>query len=119
MVVIHAPDKKPSVEIRGTIGRPVGLGFFALGISWLGDSNHFAGVYQKRPRKTGQIFVKMRHYYPPDTPTINKENWRAFFASGVEAWHALTPAEKLAYNRRKTPSRQSGFTRFMSEYLRE
>lgn len=117
MVVVNLGEEAKGIELRGALGRPNGVGEFWCGWSVLGDDTEFVGYFQRRPRKTGQIIVRMRHYISPNPQTSGQQLWRAVFAEGVEAWHALTAGERLTYNRLKYPARQSGFTRFMSRYL--
>ncbi len=117
MVVLKSNDIQKGFSIRKRLGKPNSLGEMWLGWSELGDDDPFAGVYQKRRRRTGQIYVKMKHAWPDCGHTVRQAEMRSIFADGVTAWHALTTLQKQAYNKRKYPTGQSGFTRHMTEYL--
>lgn len=115
-IVLNGAIEK-GIEIRGRIGRPNFLGCHMLGLSQLGDSDERAGFYQRRPRKGGQIIVKMKHYFPSPGYTPTQIANRSVFADGVAMWHTLTDLQKEGYNRAKYPTGLSGFCRFMREYL--
>lgn len=119
MVVVSGTDRLGALEARGIFGLPNGCGQFFLGWSVLGDWTPEAGIYQKRPRATGQIFVKMRHYIQRNPQTTAQMARRAVFADGVEAWHGLDESVKELYRRAKYPEHMNGFCRFMREYLRD
>jgi hypothetical protein len=117
MVIVIAQDHTNSFEIRGRLGKPNELGATFCGWSVLGDYSPLAGLYQRRPRKTGQIFVRMRDHIVPNPQTPAQQAWRAIFSSGVNAWQALTAEQKQVYNKKKWPRHMIGFSRFMREYL--
>lgn len=118
MVVLLNTNIEKGLGIRGKLGRPNKLGTHWLAWTQLGDDFDQAGYYQKRPRKKGQIFVRMKHYWPDAGHTPQQLANRAVFASGVSAWHALTTLQKEGYNHAKYPPGLSGFCRFMREYLK-
>lgn len=119
MARIDFTNSPPALDIRGKFGQPNGFGEAVFGWSEYGDDNEFAGYYQLRRRPSGNYLVRMRPYWPTNTETEARRAWRNVFASGVSAWHSLTAETKQEYNKRKYPTGQSGFTRFMSEYLKE
>lgn len=118
MVVVDLKHGVHSLEVRGRLGKPNQAGDFWLGWSVLGDENTIAGYYQKRPRKTGQIIVLMKHYIPDCGHTERQETVRGIFADGVAEWKALSDSEKIVYNKKKYPRRMSGFCRHQREYLK-
>lgn len=118
MAILDQNAIQRGFEIRKRLGKPNQLGEMWCGWSEFGDDDPFAGVYQRRPRKKGQIIVKMAHAWPDCGHTPRQIYVRGVFAAGVTAWHALTTLQKQAYNRRKYPKGQSGFTRHMTEYLK-
>ncbi len=117
MAVLGPKNLQKGLSITKRLGKPNSLGEMWCGWSELGDDDPYAGVYQTRPRKRGQIVVKMRHAWPDCGHTVRQEEMRSIFADGVSAWHGLTPLEKQSYNQRKYPLGMSGFARHMKEYL--
>lgn len=108
----------PCLSISGRFGVPNELGEHILGWTQLGDQNNFAGDYQRRKGKKHTIYVRCRRDWPKQSK-IGK--WQANhdnFANGVTAWRALSPSEQMYYNQLKYPHAQTGFTRFMSQYLK-
>jgi hypothetical protein len=118
MVVVDLAEEIKANSIRGKLGRPNGLGEIWCGWSHLGDEDILAGYYQRRPRPTGQIFVRMKHYVPTPIYHENQQTWRGVFANGVVAWKALNAEQKLVWNRTKYPRHMSGFCRFMRNFLK-
>jgi hypothetical protein len=108
-----------SLGARGKFGKPNGLGEIWLGWSELGEDNIRAGYYQYHWNQRGKYFNKARFYWNPPHTTEAAIAWKTVFAGGVQAWKDLTDEERLAYNRLKYPTAQSGFTRFMSKYLKD
>lgn len=119
MAIVDPFKSLISFTSRGKYSNPNELGNFWLGVSELGHFDPKAGYYQKRRGVKGQIIVFCNHYFPADTPTEAKANYRAVFASGVSAWHSLDEESKNVYRRLKNPPRMSGFNRFMSKYISE
>lgn len=119
MSINTVKDGIPCLSIAGKYGLPNGLGEHILGWSQLGDVNKYSGYYQRRSSKKGTTFTRCRPYWNAPHTTQRAVEVKNNFATGVLAWHALSNEEKLYYNRLKTPWAQSGFTRFMSKYLRE
>lgn len=117
MVVVDLGEEAKAIEIRGALGLPNGFGEVYYGWSEFGDYLEPAGFYQRRPRKTGQIIVRMRHYFPRNNQWENQQAWRGVFADGVDAWKALTDEEKLVWKDKKYPRGMLGFHRFMRQYL--
>lgn len=119
MVVVAPLSDFPAFEIRRSMGRPNGLGQHFCGVTWLGEDSEIAGVYQKRPRKKGQIFVKMKFSIPNDPKTSLQITQRNKFRDSILAWRALTEEEKNVYNTMQYPPRMSGFNRFIRLYMRD
>lgn len=118
MVVVDLEGKSNTIEVRGALGRPNGFGDLYFGWSDFGDEFEEAGFYQRRPRPTGQIIVRMKHYFPTNYQHEQQQVWRGVFADGVDAWKLLTAEQKLVYKQRKYPRHMGGFQRFMREYLK-
>lgn len=108
----------PCLSIAGKYGDPNGFGEHVLGWSILGDKNDKAGYYQRRKGKKGTIFCRAKPYWPVQNMTENWQKNHDNFKNGVLAWRALTLEEQAYYNNLKTPHAQTGFTRFMSLYLK-
>ena len=119
MAIVKPLTDFNALEIRRIIGKPNGLGQHFLGLTSLGDDSPYAGVYQKRPRKGGQIFVKMKFHYPHDPQTTAQITQRTKFANAILAWQALTSEEKNVYNAMQYPPRMTGFNRFIRLYMRD
>jgi len=118
MVVVDLGQEAKAIEIRGKLGRPNSLGEMWCGWSVLGDGDILAGYYQRRPRPTGQIIVKMKHVIVANPQTELQQAWRGVFADGVEAWQLLTTEQKLMWRQKKYPRNMTGFCRFMRQYLK-
>jgi hypothetical protein len=109
------------------------IGFVAVGENELGNEIY---IYKKTERPPQKIVLRL-HYWPDNfaknslVGTLNigqnflgedyflEISWQQVFANGVASWHDLTTAERLHYTMLRYPTGQSGFTRYMSEYLRE
>lgn len=118
MAIIKPFDIVHSLEIRGRIGRPNGLGEIWCGWSELGEDLKIAGIYQKRPRPNGQIFVRMKHYHCRNPKTIPQQANRSIFADAVASWQACSEAQKSAWRRKKYPRGMSGYHRYLRNYMR-
>ena len=119
MAIVKPLRDFPSLEIRRIFGKPNGLGQHFLGLTLLGDSDEFAGVSQKRPRKTGQLFVKMKFSIQNDPKTSLQITQREKFAAAVAAWQGLTITDKNVYNAMQYPPRMTGFNRFIRLFMRD
>lgn len=119
MVVVKPLSDFNAFEIRKILGRPNGLGQYFVGSSFLGEDIPFAGVYQKRPRKTGQIFVKMKFSIANDPRTSLQISQREKFANAVFSWQSLTSEQKHVYNQLQYPPRMTGFNRYIRSYMRD
>lgn len=109
---------------------PNGLGEHILGWTQLGDVNKYSGYYQKRlcqetsyshtkAKRKCIKYIRCRPYWPRQNKTERWHEVHNNFANGVSAWHALSTEQKMYYNNLKQPFSQTGFTRFMSQYLKE
>lgn len=118
MVKVSGDDRANSFTISKKLGWPWGFGKIWFGVSRFGDDFPLNGIYQRRPTKTGQIFVRENFYWPIDTITAEREAVRLNFANGVSAWQALTDEEKEEYRARQYPLHMSGYNRFLSLWLK-
>lgn len=118
MVIVRLAQGNNNIEIRGKLGLPNQAGDFWCGWSMLGDLSEEAGIYQKRPRKSGQIFVRMKHYITCNPQTELQQANRTVFAEGVALWQALSIEDQIIWNRKKHPSGRSGFNRFMRAHMK-
>lgn len=118
MVVVNLEDKARSLEIRGKYGAPCGLGELYLGWSRVGELDEKSGIYQKRPRKSGQIFVRMKHYIMNNPRTVNQQAQRTKMANAILAWRGLSFDEQISWNRKNFPAHMSGYNRFLRDFLR-
>ena len=118
MAIVTKAQGLLSDDFRGKLGVSCGFGYALLGCSQMGDNNDRAGIYQRK--RTGKKFglSRMRTYVPTNNQLENQQIWRSVFRDGVLAWQALDTESKRAYNVLKYPSAQSGFNRFMSQYLK-
>lgn len=117
MAIVNPTENGGIIEIRGTLGRPCGLGRFMLGLSQFGDWNPYAGIYQRRPRKGGQIIVRMKHYRPAYRRTTAQDARRVLFADAVAEWQALTATERLEWNKAARGLRLNGYHVFLRSRL--
>lgn len=108
-----------SLGARGKFGKPNGIGETFLGWSELGDDNPRAGYYQYHWNGYAKYYNRCKFWEHVIHTSELAMARKAIFRDGVNAWKALTDNEKLVYNRLKYPYAQTGFTRFMSKYLKE
>lgn len=108
-----------SFQARGKYSEPNGLGFMKFGWSHFGYKNLKAGYYQRHWNGIKYNWIRARHYWNPPHTTDRAVYWKNCFAFGVANWHALAPDRKAYYNGLKYPTAQSGFTRFMTQYLKQ
>lgn len=118
MAKVNAFTGLYSLQARGKYGEPNGFGLTKFGWSHFGVYNLKAGYYQLHRNPKTKHWIRAKHYWNPPHTTEKALAWKDKFRTGVSLWHALAPIEKLAYNKRRYPYAQSGFTRFMSEYLK-
>lgn len=118
MAIVSTFEHVNSIEIRGKLGRPNGLGEMWCGWSECGDDLQIAGIYQKRRSQGKQIFVRMKHYHGANPQTVPQQANRSIFASAVSAWQALSDSEKKIWRAKKYPRYMSGYNRFLREYMR-
>ena len=76
------------------------------------------GIYQMRMTKRGKVPVRMKFYVPYNPQTEAQEANRTKFADGMAAWQALTPAERLAYNKSAKKRQMFGWGYFLREYFK-
>lgn len=74
------------------------------------------GIYQVRRVKGTQKTVRMVFYAPTNPRTEAQQANRQKFADAMSAWGALTPEEKLAYNKRGKKRQTFGWCLFIREY---
>lgn len=118
MAVIKGVHIVRGLGARGQLGRPTQLGEHWCGWTYIGDDNDMTGIYQRRPRKGGEMTVKMKHYLPMGAPSSAQSGRRSIFRDGMTAWSALTTSQKEIYNRAKYPKGMTGVCRFMREYMK-
>lgn len=118
MVVIDRIKDGLSLRIAGKAGRPQFMGLSWFGRSHFGYYYKYAGYYNLRRKKGGNIISKTVFYYPPQANTAPQIARQNVFRDGVSAWHALDDNTKKIYNQRKYKRGRSGFNRFMTEYLK-
>jgi len=118
MAIIDLKNGPYSLGVRGKIGKPNGCGDFVFGFSDIGDDNEFSGIYQRRPRKKGSLWVKMRHALIPNPQTETQQKGRTKFAQAVEAWNNLSFQNQIFWNKLKQPEHISGYNRFISWYMK-
>lgn len=117
MAIVTTFDHAYSLEIRGKLGRPNELGAIWCGLSECGEYLPVAGIYQKRPTRNGQIFVRMKHYHGGNPQTIPQQANRSTFAAAVAAWKLLNYEQKKYWRGRKEPRYMSGYNRYIREYM--
>lgn len=118
MTIVNFPTAGNSFQIRGKLGRPNGLGEHWCGRTYVGDDNAFSGIYQRKPRPAGEIFIKMRHYFPTNNQLENQQLWRGVFSDAVSAWQLLSAEEKIIWAKKKWPRNMAGYHRFLRHYLK-
>ena len=118
MAKINAFQGLYSLQARVKYSRPNGLGLHRLGWTELGHHDEKAGDYQRHFNGVKYNWVRTRHRWPSphnDEKTVARNN---VFRNGVLAWQVLDAESKAYYNGLKYPSAQTGFTRFMTQYLK-
>lgn len=117
MTVIYSPDPANSAQLRGKISPYKPYGDREYGDYEYGDSNPATGIYQVRPRASGNINVKMKFYWPTNNQWEDQQTWRGIFANAVLAWQGLTEEEKSFFNVRAIEKEMSGYNLFIREAL--
>ena len=118
MAIVKFPETNLSLKTHGVIGRPWGAGAHLAGWSMLGDDFEYSGVYQRRPRVTGQILVKMRHYMSPNPRTEAQQAWRGYFAIVKQIWDGLTEQERTEWRSPQYPYNMGGWNRYASRFMK-
>jgi hypothetical protein len=118
MAKIDAFSGLYSLNARGKFSSPNGLGIHKLGWTQLGHHDKKAGYYQRHWNGIKYNWVRAKPYWPKQNWTEKHLARAQIFREGVQAWHALDSQTKQAYNDLKYPSAQTGFTRFMTQYLK-
>lgn len=119
MVKVVGDDRANSLTISKKLGWPWGYGKAWFGISRYGDDFEHSGIYQRRPTKKGQIFVRENFYWPTDTITEDRLAVRIAFATAVAQWQALDEEDKQYYRDLQYPRFMSGYNRFLSLWLKD
>jgi len=128
MAYINPAQLGLALQVRGKIGLPNGYGESIFGYSQYADKNPYSGVYQMRYRnllplgylpdkKSAKIQVRMRYSWPYNPKTVIQQATRTKFQSGMQAWGALTPAEKEPWIRKGMKLRTRGNALFMKKYM--
>lgn len=117
MAVVKPATDMFSIEMRGKFARPCGAGAYWTGKSVIGEYVKESGIYQKRPRKQGQIFVKMKHYTVPNMQTAAQVARRNKFALAVQNWQSFTPSQKAEYRIGKQAKRMTPFNNYISKFM--
>jgi hypothetical protein len=118
MVVVDWKQRGLSLEARGRYGEPCGVGDMWLGFSSVGEFDDMQGVYQKRPRKKGQIFVRMKYAIDPNNYSAVRQANRDKFRNAIIAWNALSFEDQILWNKKTYPAHCSGYNRFISAYMK-
>ena len=118
MVIIQPAEVIKSVAVSGKYSLPNRYGLIKFGWSKYGINDPSAGIFQRRPRKKGQIFVQEKHYWPVNTISLALQANRDKFADGMAAWHALPKSERDYYNSLHQPQNMSGCNRFLRLWLK-
>lgn len=118
MAIVKFPHSNLSIKTHGVIGRPWGAGRHTVGYTYTGDDFEYAGVYQRRPRITGQILVKMKHYRSPNPRTDKQQAWRGYFADVKLVWDDFTPVVKDVWRTLLVKKGMGGWNTFASVYMK-
>lgn len=118
MVIVGVNERAGALELRGLLGRSNGCGRAVLGATDCGIDYESAGIYMRRPRKGGQIIVRMRHYFPNNPKTPAQLAQQQKMRSAVSAWQALTDSERDFWRRKKHPRHMTGYNRFLRDFMR-
>lgn len=118
MAVVELKNSLFCLETRGKYGRPSGFGNVIFGASVFEKFDPLAGIYQKRPRKKGQIFVRMKYYIMPRSNTPAQQAQRQKIRDAINAWRALSFDEQIKWNKARKPRGCSGYQYFCKVYMR-
>lgn len=118
MAIVNLQNTIGNLEIRGKFGKTSGFGYLMFGFNYFQKMDQMEGIYQKRPRKKGQIFVRMRHYIMPYSNTPAQQAQRQKIRDSLNAWRALSFDEQIKWNRAKKPKGCSGYQYFCKVYMR-
>lgn len=106
MVVVSGFQKIIGTKFRGKLGH-------------FGDPDpkDILGIYQVKTRWPGRPISKQKFYVPANPQTVSQQANRVKFAAGIVAWQALTPAEKVVYNKNAIGKHMTGFNLFLRQYM--
>ena len=121
--MIYTPPAGDAVdfELAPAVLSPFLMGFGMsgkLGKSGDPDPLGVLGIYQMRMTRRGKVPIKMKFYQPSNAPSAAQLAARQKFADGMAAWQALTPAERLAYNKSARKRQMFGWGYFLREFFR-
>lgn len=69
-------------------------------------------------RRQGSHTIAQGKAQPPDVKSLAQLSWRTMYQKAVILWHALSAAEKAAWESDATPRHMTGFAWFMSQALK-
>ena len=118
MVVVNRQKKLCSDQTRGKFGEPQSFGWYVFGKSRYADVNEMYGVYQMHTYNNRKVLSLHRDNFPSNPRTVPQQAWRAIFRNAKEAWDELDTETREVYNKLRYPTGQTGFNRFMSQYLK-
>jgi len=114
---VQGLDKLLSLTATKRFGYSGQFGDGSFGYTQFGDANPWQGIYQRRHRKYGTIFVRERHYWPRNPQTVPQQAWRAVFTASRQSWAALAPEVQQRYNERARRLGLPGYALYQREYL--
>jgi hypothetical protein len=117
-MIISGTSKSMSVLIRGKLGFSSAAGFARCGYSRCGASKDYGGIYRKRKTLAVNQVSRVRYYRPTDPQSEAQLARRAVFASGIAAFQALTPEQKMLLSEQARRSRMTTLNIFMREWLK-
>jgi hypothetical protein len=107
LAVIEVISPPLGLWIRKRLGRP----------EWP-DPLGVSGIYRIQRINGRKVQQKLPHYSPVNPKTEDQLVCQNKFADAVAAWQGLTEEQKNVYNSKTYPRHQSGYNKFLSEYLK-
>ncbi|MFA5359232.1 MAG: hypothetical protein WC310_05475 [Patescibacteria group bacterium] len=107
-----------SVRAWKKFDSPNGYGLAVYGFSYFGHNNPFSGIYQRRRRRGGVSITRMKFYRPPVSRTEGQAALRDKFQSAVNAWQALSDAEREELRHLACRRSKRGYNVFITQYLK-
>lgn len=117
MAIIEGTNKILSLHAQKRLGFSQDFGSAFFGFVQFGESNKYAGIWQRKKTKAGWKISREAFYWPTNPSSTAQQSRRSLFAASIAAWQSLTDEQKRVYNRKAEKRRISGYNLFIKFYM--